>query len=823
MGASTAPPAVMFKRHAPASTPSLTVTPPMASFRQPPAPGITTKFKDPSAPSSLTAYLKKGAAANRIFPEVTDRRGPTSLNPPRRDPAPKKNQQQQQGEGGQDLHQQEPSTASSASVRPTQSTEQPQQQQQQQHNQHQQGQSNLTMTTIGSNQSHPTSILGLPFSDSPEMLPRELPAAKPQPATTATASSSEGSGHASSGLLLTKSLSVSKHQVNSAVAAVVAAGSPTIPEIAVAPATSSTVETSSQEDKQPRFMTKPQNEVIATRSRMPPLITFDQPSSGSGIPIAYQSSLSTEAPKFKPSQQGIESFYQLGNLASTSNNFQQRPDDLLMRSSRERAPTPYPQSLMSMEESGLSEDARSMLDLDQVVHSTGISSPPLYVATGLHNHQLHLQNPYMLNQQQLSISQFPTLDGYPLIKSPSTIRMSTSGGGESGLDVNSGGGGSEGTGRHDHPQESSHSTGLALPTMLPLSRTPTIQNSENEYGASFHMESDEEGSEGDEDVKEEKEEDEDVEALYKTIGEADDSYIQEYHHSYPLFSLNTPLPKSNMPGFFGLPNNREISGTTISKSLPSRPPPITTSLERPKPKEPSSTQRPEQPSSRTIMEQQDFLTLDRREDPIERVLLSASPDPELYQRQQQLQRSRSVASWAREQARIQVKRNKKRAVAMKAKTKTARQTRIAAAAAAGRIPEEDEYEDVEGEEKEDEAEESETYSSSDFSSLSDISSSTQGSSSSPITPLPPSLIEPVVAVLAVEVQQEKPQQPLRRDSGPIRVRGQGVVKRDGPIEYMVPEENEEEEEQQGFYMDTDDVLSPSSFERESIGAGVGRP
>jgi len=743
-GAATAPAAV--GGHGLVSS----ITPPLPPFRQSPSPTTMKRFKD-SAPASVTARVMKGTALNRVSPEApSSHRGPTSLNPPRRDFVPKKRQPQQQHHhnyGLHNTHQQETSTTSSATNRPTQ--------RQQPCPQYGQGRSNITMTTIGSNQSHPSSILGLPFSDSPEMLPRGLaivnptmpssppPSHKPpQSALTSTPFSSEERGPVSSGLLLTKPLAVKQGpDVDTA-----------MPAISVAPPTTSS--TLSQEEKNKQKLSSPKTDLHHHNSDLPPVITFQHAATSRIVPLVQASSPETPLPL----KQTFENFFRYGLGLQAKG---QQEDEVMTRPSRERPPTPYPHSLVSKEESGLSDDARSVLDMDHVVNSTGIASPPL-PPLGLYNHQLHMQDP--MNQQ--SISQFPTLDGYPLIKSPSTILIS---GGDISPGGSDGTGGKEAEGGIHWPQEGA----LVLPAMLPLSRTPTIQNSENEYGASFHMNSDDEDSQ---------EEEEEAEAMYKTIGETDDCYEQEYHHSYPVFSIHfpsaAPASGSQPTGLFGLPNQP----IKVQTSLTHPPLPIP------------------QTSATAAIPDENLMALERREDPIERILLSVrSTDPELYQKQQQLQRSQSVASWAKEQARIQIKKNKRRATAVRAKARAARKDRIAAVAAAGQILEgdEEEYEDVEDEEEVD----SGSLTSSDFSSLYKISSSTRDSTCS-----------------AVHTA-------LRRHSGPVRETTKRRLERElerGRMEYLIREQDEEREEEKGLYMDTDDVLSPSSFERESLGAGVGR-
>ncbi|KAF9122773.1 hypothetical protein BGW39_009500 [Mortierella sp. 14UC] len=204
-------------------------------FRQPSSEDTIRRFKSP-----LDRKARIGNGHNKVLPEQATglpRPGyPTSLTPPRRDPILSSSSSKRQQQ-----HQKQQSTTRAGLL----SRSSPR-------DQFRDPASNLTMNTVTSVQNHPDSILGIPFSESPEMMHRELStqypssssSASPPPATGVIATdtqSTASSGAVSSGLFLTRPFGLSIAIIDAA-ASSSSAGN--VPEISIAPPTtnSSTIE-----------------------------------------------------------------------------------------------------------------------------------------------------------------------------------------------------------------------------------------------------------------------------------------------------------------------------------------------------------------------------------------------------------------------------------------------------------------------------------------------------------------------------------------------------------------------------------------------------
>lgn len=484
--------------------------------------------------------------------------------------------------------------------------------------------SNVTMTTQTSIQSHPSSILGIPFSDSPEMMNRELTVKntdptppspppsheRPQPASTPSSSPK-------SGLLLTQPY--------------IAPGT-TIPEISIDPPT--TISSTSQDSKS-QTGSKKQDAVSKGKSKTSISAKFDAPSI-MPVPVSTQANVS------RP-MNAIDSIFKMGvglgnkisasvqsKYASSSSHIYGLP----LRSSKDRVPTPYPFTI-----EGATDDVSSLEDtfpypVPQLpstftggyYQDSSLSPPPrplLKTASraGITSSKSDYEHSSVDEiVESTSISRFSILDGYPLVNSSSMI--------------------------------ASPSEGLSAPTMLPLSRTPTIQQSDHggDYEPSIRIPG--EGEDEDDDMEGEQddkkilhEEDPHIEVLatitnpsehdhaHIEIGQEDESYEEEYNHQYPVISISSAHLKALMPSassvrMFQLPN-RDISL--------------------------KGAKAPYLQKNMKQYEEQEAQELDRH-DPIER-LTHQELDPEEHY----LERTRSVASWAQEQARIQQRRVKKRA------------------------------------------------------------------------------------------------------------------------------------------------------------------
>ncbi|KAG0082897.1 hypothetical protein BGZ93_002154 [Podila epicladia] len=456
--------------------------------------------------------------------------------------------------------------------------------------------SNMTVTSQTSIQSHPSSILGIPFSDSPEMMHRELAVKTSDPAPLSPPPSHEPPQPVSSppsssksGLVLTQPYTEP---------------GTVIPEISIAPPTISVIPVSTPTTSRPM-------NAIDSIFKM-------------GIGLGNKISAS------------VQSKYN-----STNNHIYGVP----LRSSKDRVPTPYPFTT-----EGATDDASSLEDIHPYpesplpttvtsgyYHGFSLSPPPrplLKTASRAdisssskadYEHSSSLDGVV----DSASVSQFPTLDGYPLTHSSSMVLT--------------------------------QSESLSAPTMLPLSRTPTIQQSntdDDDYGPSIQVVGEEENhndldgldDDGDDHHLEEilyEDEDAHIEVIATTnpseedhehieIGEEDALYEEEYNHQYPVISVSPAHLKALIPSatssvrLFQLPN-RDISLKGHGAKVPL--------LHK-------DMKQKEEDDARDL----------ERHDPIER-LTHQELDPE----QQHLERTRSVASWAQEQARIQQRRVKKRA------------------------------------------------------------------------------------------------------------------------------------------------------------------
>ncbi|KAF9982938.1 hypothetical protein BGZ75_005591 [Mortierella antarctica] len=690
--------------------------------------------------------------------------------------------------------------------------------------------SNVTMTTIASNQSFPSSVLGIPFSESPEMMSQELPASSrppsasvlasqdiptiPTPESTATAPTTMEPN-----LLLTRTIQKRDRAA--------------LPEIAIAPpSTNSTGESTSQGSRlfqkgvhHPRGAGSADMQAKEGSSSKAKTL-LSRATLQNSAPAAVGSRPSPEVQRTRPPN-AIESIFKLGLGLSHSlmpaggNHPYSAHEDSMprgkIRSSKDRAPTPYPSSLVDAEDSpAISE-----------YPSTNEDSPlaPAFTLTVSHPHSKeHGASGYryddveehkraaLMNLEEAvestGISQYPTLDGYPLIKSPSTVGEDHA---RSSGRNNSGSGASGG-----------QSDALALPSMLPLSRTPTIQQSDQLWDPAFKLtDSDEEGDEdgeGDDDDGAIR-----VDRLERRgfTGKGEGVLEVVPLPVMPITSarLQTLSPDTKSAhkdvvqlapsGLFLLPN-RDISATTIPVVVPLTGSASSSAAD----KELTPAENRADPQQQYQQQSQQQQQQQPQRDPIERLVRMSRQQEELDPTQNFLQRTRTVASWAQEQARIQERRNKRQA-----RAQALRELR-----------------------KEDPLATLSVH--TDSSSFSDRSASSAPSSSASSSwprsmPNTQSSIGSGKKILRDRQQPGPPAQLMmmrRRSLGVgVGVGGGGksraleALKEDElmemrRMEMMVPEEVEEEEEEEeepGLYMDTDDVVSPS-LEVDSLGAGVGR-
>ncbi|KAF9303778.1 hypothetical protein BGZ74_003089 [Mortierella antarctica] len=496
--------------------------------------------------------------------------------------------------------------------------------------------SNATMNSQTSIQSHPSSVLGIPFSDSPEMMHRELNIKTPDPVPLSPPPSHEPpqpvsspSSSPKSGLLLTQPY--------------IEPGT-VIPEISIEPPTTTS---STSQDSRSQAGSKRQKSLEKGKSIVGTAVKAESPPTIAVIPVS--------TPTTSRPMNAIDSIFKMGvglgnkisatvqsKYTSTNNHIYGVP----LRSSKDRVPTPYPFTIESA-----TDDVSSLEDIHPYTepttftsgyyHGSSLSPPPRPVlkttsradigpsSKSDYEHSSSLDE----NVDSVSISQFTTLDGYPLTHAPSMIVT--------------------------------QSESLSAPSMLPLSRTPTIQQSnhdDDDYSPSIQMLGEEEDhddldcldgglDDGDDDHRLERilyeDEDAQIEVIATTnpseedhehieIGGEDASYEEEYNHQYPVISISPAHLKALIPtasssvGLFQLPNSN-ISLKEHGAKVPL--------LHK-------DTKQKEEDDARDL----------DRHDPIER-LTHQELDPE----QHHLERTRSVASWAQEQARIQQRRVKKRA------------------------------------------------------------------------------------------------------------------------------------------------------------------
>ncbi|KAG0356613.1 hypothetical protein BGZ54_000683 [Gamsiella multidivaricata] len=596
--------------------------------------------------------------------------------------------------------------------------------------------SNLTMTSIASYQSHPSSILGIPFSESPEMLPREFPVMKLDP------SSSPCSPAATTVIV---SVSVAVPTPKSSVASdswptrpIAAKFNPcVVPEMSITPPLTDSVKMSSS------------SSASKAEVQLPPTITFNYDTSNS-ITSSSETPLTTRLPL-----DAVDSIFKrdlsLGQSGKIREILGQNDTLDRIRHSKNRAPTPYPASLVDVGDDTLSDHTSS----------TSIDGPRSFLLTSPSSLRT-LPNDGDMRKGLAAVNRDDSIEGLlrdlgitfaPQKQAASQLLVLA--------EVNGSNAGDEGairkegesrTGNHGYDA----SDGLHLSGMLPLSRTPTMQRSDHEYGASFKLDdSDEEQDESDESN------DNDVHGII--ITEADDSYSEEYSHQYSVISR----PKyrvqviSSSNALFGYQRNRPTTNIPYANKRTRDPTPLPRSRHK-----------------------------GGRCDSMERILGTHRQHHQQQQQsrdpvQEQLQRSRSVANWAQEQARIHEKRIKH-----KARTQALRELRkqhpIAKLAP---------------------SEHSGSSGSLHMSSSSSWSASYSRSSSGKEGP-------------GKRVNQSQKQ-----------VRGAEVMEsfqEDYPLELsrldIVIREQEDEDEQDefGIYTITDDMTSPT-VETESLGAGVGRP
>ncbi|KAG0066169.1 hypothetical protein BGZ89_007553 [Linnemannia elongata] len=842
------------------SAPALRTLPP---FHQPPSEETIQRFKTPLGNKARNGMTANGY--NKVLPEqVTFPRPgyPTSLTPPRRDPM-----NSSSSPGKQQQHQSQAAAGGARSTARSSPKDHPRGQA-----------SNLTMNTITSVQSHPDSILGIPFSESPEMMHRELtvqnfssrtstsPPSSPSPPLalpstralgTGGSQSPDSSAAASSGLFLTRPFGPTATTTDAI-----------LPEISIAPPTtnSSMVESA---------RSTPCRESSLIQKTTTNRAAADVPSENKVVVISSQQPATSDTTSHPLSAidsifklgQGLSSMFTSGKNKVTASMNTGPGNNNRLRTGKNRAPTPYPSSLVDpTEDSAASDYAVSMKD-DSYPPKTVLKLSPPSAPLHPHNQGGCGGNGYtiedIVNNTSISlaalpsISQFPTLDGYPLIKSPSTMDF--------GVEVSGGDAAAAGGDRRP-----SNATTIR-PLMLPLSRTPTIQATSQAYTHTSSLDDDHNGN------------------LKGQLAEADEFYENEYHHDYPVISfsnnrLNSLTPTSGVAdadvsgnGLFRLPNcdirvssilalalapdgrNNSGSGMIQSSSLLTHSTgPAATPTTVMAPASPNHQQQFTSHNHNEIKPHYQS-SYTERHDPMERLLLlkaqqqQSNPitpnDPTTSFTHQHLesatntalqflQRTRTVANWAQEQSRIQEKRARHYA-----RTRALRELRKQDPTATLSVRS------------------SSGSSFSDFSELSSFSTSTSssasgsasgsGASTSKFVPQSPQQYRHQQPSIQARSTPPPSSSSLTREKLVINTNfggrkmpsfsrhfansngsGGGLVidsmmediQLDHParLEMLIQEEDEDEEEEPGLYIDTDDVLSPS-MEIESLGAGVGRP
>ncbi|KAG0208457.1 hypothetical protein BGX28_000595 [Mortierella sp. GBA30] len=737
------------------------------------------------------------------------------------------------------------------------------------------------MTTIASNQSFPSSILGIPFSESPEMMSQEI-------VVTSLSLSSQGTSRQASAsvlpsqdalstrspesvtdspppdLLLTSTFSKEREVVGEEAGATLLDVS-IVPPITISASGSAGVDSLSIQKIVQRPLYGHARDTAAEESNRSsaklPVSMSDPVATGIGATDDSRPSLPNT---HRRPPNAIDSIFQLGLgqgrplaiFASTRSHVAQEDEPTgksYIRFHRERPPTPYPTSFADAEGGSIfsdhaipttddphpfpvilltpssphktthcddrirDENDRGLMSVEEIVDVTEMASPTL-------------------PSPRQTVSPCLTLNGYPLIKSPST--MALEGGDNSTVD---------GKGRIEASFGRSKKN-LALPPMLPLSRTPTILQSDRDYGPSFRLaESDEEDENDDAYDSTDKNMDHNGGAIGSAVampfaGNDDDDSREgmearsdDAYHLHLLSMSNsrlqslcptpTPTPSPDAPGteigLFRLPN-REISASAVV-ALATATPPSAKAL--PETEGQAQNQQTEPPSQQEQPLQQ--LQLQPREDPIEHLLrmsrqqLGKSVDMDVDPVQKYFQHTRTVASWAQEQARIQEKRIKRRARARALKE----------------LRKQDPSATLSVHSSDDDNNNSSSLSSNLSTSYSYSPSSSVSSSLPQSLPTPSSIISS--GRMARDRQPGSRKKSLGMGIGFGIGVGVGVggdsgnnnqalpsLKEDEPMEMMsrlelMVQEEEAEEEEPGLYMDTDDVQSPS-VEVESLGAGVGQ-
>jgi hypothetical protein len=532
-----------------------------------------------------------------------------------------------------------------------------------------------------------------------------------------------------------------------------------------------------------------------------------------------------------------------------------------LRTGKNRAPTPYPGSLVDPnEDSAISEYAVSMMDdscapiSPKTILKLSLPSPPLrqqgdHGRSGSSGRDAYDERPGYTIEDIVdntsislatfpSISQIPTLDGYPSIKYSSTIGLAA----ETSISNKT----SAGKGRGGDAGRPSNKI-TTRPLMLPLSRTPTIQAASQAYTLSSNGKRD----------------------LQERLGGVEEPHEDEYHYDYPVVSISnnslqspspiSPVTCGGVGSLFRLPN----CAIGVSPSSPALTPsggmvhssPLMTHSTGPA----ATPTTAFTPTGVTNQSQQRSQQLDQynhtrrgdtseRHDPIERLLiLKAQHEGDTVSQQQLesvtnptlqfLQRTRTVANWAHEQSRIQEKRTRHYA-RTRALKELRKQDPTAAISMHSRS----------------------SSSFSDFSSLSSFSTTTSSSAST-------SKFVPAASLPHQQQQQQYYRQQQQQEySAQVRIPpssfplpkeklfintslGEGSSSANGKMPSlsrhfdtplvgidpsmedilldhptrleMLIREDDEDEEEPGLYIDADDVLNPP-MDVESLGAGVGR-
>ncbi|KAG0261589.1 hypothetical protein BG011_000878 [Mortierella polycephala] len=726
-------------------------TPALVQRLKPPA-AENTQRRQPIAPAVLhpkirNALLKKPAKQRRL------KRFPISPAPPRRDLAKK-----------QQPHRLQPNMPPGLNWGDQQQRSQV---------------SNITTTTATSNQSYHSSILGIPFTESPEMIPQELMGSSryrpPSPPPSSPVSPRDGpsnpdsSGNryttepvVSSALLLTRPFVIREEVV---------------PEISIAPPTTiymseSANQSSPSASKRTSVMrgTKGKTSVHGNLSidegssvivRNTAGVTQPNATGSRSASITFHTSFqdTTDRP-LKAADSAFSSGPGLCRTLVAGKNKRmglEGSKSVPIRSSKDRAPTPYPSSLADTEDSAMSEYGVSMMDDHYLFPTTTLTlSPPFQLAVGKTD---EYSIDEIVNATEVATPRQAIFQGFGKDRHPPAISTSTfPAHGNGTIKVGDGG--------------ARLSENLSLPMMLPLVRTPTIHQSSHEYDSSFKLDCDDDEQEHKGGIKW-------IPSWMEgSLEQTVDSDDEEHSLQYPfvptsksrLHALDTSSSSTFQlpPSLFQLPNY------DISTSLEVSAAPLTPSTVR------------ASPYSGPVGERQDLVGY----------ILRADRDREENSdlTQEHFQRTRTVASWAQEQARIQEKRSRHRARILILKELRKRDPNATLSVHS----------------------DSSTFSDLSVCSLSSISSTWPLSTTqSP----PPSQSQSSVASGKKLIERYlKSQKPSQRSDVGLQSLHEDTPLKLSRFELVIREEKDEEP---GLYMDTDDVLT-SSLEIESLGAGVGR-